>query len=131
MLPDAPCELTEEERLQQALFVELLHLAPEGAELYITNDSWEELPTLLGKRLRVVRENNYNYWVVTLTSESRMFLGQQALHYDIHIAFVHFTIKANQYDLFTSYDRMVSIALDPHFPDYERLVKVYASILML
>ena len=130
MLPDSPSEPTEEERLQQALFVELLHLAPEGAELFITNDSWAELPTLLGNRLRVVRENNYAYWVVALTSESRTFLGQQALHYDIHVAFVHFTIKANQCDLFTSYDRMVAIALDLHFPDYERLVKVYASILL-
>jgi hypothetical protein len=131
MLPDAPYEPTEEERLQQALFVELLHLAPRGSELYITHDSWEELPALLGNRLRVVRENNYNYWVVALTSESRTFLGQQALHYGIHLAFVHFTIKANQFDFFTSYDRMVAIALDSHFPDYERLVKVYASILML
>jgi hypothetical protein len=130
MLSDSPCEPTEEERLQQALFVELLHLAPKGAELYITNDSWEELPALLGNRLRVVRENNYNYWVVALTSESRTFLAQQALHYDIHVAFVHFTLKANQHDLFTSYDRMVAIALDPHFPEYERLVKVYTSILM-
>lgn len=130
MLPDSPSEPTEEERLQQALFVELLHLAPKGAELYITNDLWDELPTLLGNRLRVVRENNYNYWVVALTSESRTFLVQQALHYDMHVAFVHFTLKANQYDLFTSYDRMVAIELDPHFPDYERLLKVYASILM-
>jgi hypothetical protein len=55
MLPDSPAEPTEEKRLQQALFVELLHLAPEGAELYITNDSWDELPALLGNRLRVVR----------------------------------------------------------------------------
>jgi hypothetical protein len=55
MLPDSPAEPTEEECLQQALFVELLHLAPEGAELYITNDSWDELPALLGNRLRVVR----------------------------------------------------------------------------
>ena len=59
MLLDSPSEQTEEERLQQALFVELLHLAPEGAELFITNDSWDELPTLLGNRMRVVRENNY------------------------------------------------------------------------
>jgi hypothetical protein len=68
--------------------------------------------------------------VIALTSESRTFLVQQALYYDIHVAFVHFTIKANQYDLFTSYDRMVAIELDPYFSDYERLVKVYASILM-
>jgi hypothetical protein len=130
MLPDSPCEPIEEDRLRQALYVEFLHLAPKRAELYITNDSWDELPALLGNRLRVVCENNCNYWVVALTSESRTFLVQQALHYDIHVAFVHFTIRANQYDLFTSYDRMVAIALGPHFPAYERLVKIYASILM-
>ena len=130
MLPDSPSEPTEEERLQQALFVELLHLAPEGAELFITNDSWDELPTLLGNRMRVVRENNYEDWIVALTPESRTFLGQQALHHDIYLTFVHFVIHATQRDLFTSYDRMASIERDPHFPDYERLVKVYASILM-
>ena len=130
MLLDSPSEQTEEERLQQALFVELLHLAPEGAELFITNDSWDELPTLLGNRMRVVRENNYEDWIVALTPESRTFLVQQALHNDIHLTFVHFVIHANQRDLFTSYDRMASIEIDPHFPDYERLVKVYTSILM-
>jgi hypothetical protein len=43
---------------------------------------------------------------------------------------VHFFIHANQHDVFTSYDRMASIELDPSFPDYERLVKDYGSILM-
>lgn len=131
MLPDSPSELNEEERLQQALFVELLHLAPEGAELYITNDSWDELPALLGSRMQVVTENNYEDWIVALTLESRTFLVQQALHDDIQVKFVHFVIKANQRDLFISYDRMVSIELDPGFPDYERLVKTYAPVLML
>ncbi len=130
MLPNSPFEQFEQERLQQALFVELLHLAPEGAELFITNDSWDELPALLGSRMRMVRDNNYEDWIVALTSECRTFLGQQAMHQDIHLTFVHFVIHANQRDLFTSYDRMASIELDPHFPDYERLVKVYASILM-
>lgn len=130
MLSDSPSEQFEEEHLQQALFVELLHLAPEGAELFITNDSWAELPALLGSRLRMVRENNYEDWIVALTPECRTFLGQQALHQDLHLTFVHFVIRANQRDLFTSYDRMVSIELDPHFPDYERLAKTYASILM-
>ena len=130
MLPDSSTEQTEEERLQQALFVELVYLAPEGAELFITNDSWDELPVLLGNRMRVVRENNYEDWIVALTPETRTFLGQQALHNDIHLTFVHFVIHANQRDLFTSYDRMVSIELDPHFPYYKRLVKSYASILM-
>lgn len=130
MLPISPSNQFEEEHLQQTLFVELLHLAPEEAELVITNDSWAELPTLLGSRLRIVRDNNYEDWVVALTPECRTFLGQQALHQDIHLTFVHFVIHANQRDLFTSYDRMGSIALDPHFPDYKRLAKAYASILM-
>jgi hypothetical protein len=131
MVPNSPSEQTAEERLQQALFVDLLHLAPEGAELYITNDSWDGLPALLGKRMRLVTRDNYEDWIVALTPESRTFLVQQALHDDIHLKFVHFVINANQRDLFTSYDRMVSIQLDPHFPDYDRLVKTYASILML
>lgn len=130
MLSDSPSEQTEEERLQRALFVELLHLAPEGAELFITNDSWDELPALLGNRMRRVRKNNYEDWIVALTPESRTFLVQQALHDDIQLTFVHFVIHANQRDLFTSYDRMASIELDPHFPEYERLVKAYASILV-
>jgi hypothetical protein len=131
MLPNSPSEQFEEEHLQQALFVELLHLAPEGAELFITNDSWDKLPALLGSRMRIVRENNYEDWIVALTPECRIFLGQQALHQNIHLTFVHFVIHANQRDLFTSYDRMVSIELDPHFPAYERLAKSYASILMV
>ena len=129
MITESP-DQTEEERLQQSLFIDLLSLAPEGAELYITNDSWDELPSILGNWLRVVREDNYNYWVVTLTPESRMFLVQQTLHSNIHIAFVHFTIKANQHEFFVSHDRMVSISLAPSFPDYERLGRKYASILM-
>ena len=115
MLPGSLSEEAEEERLLQALFVELMHLAPEGAELFITNDSWDELPTLLGNRMRIVRENNYEDWIIALTPESRTFLVKQALHNDIHLTFVHFAINVNKSDLFTSYDRMVLIELDPPF----------------
>lgn len=120
-----------EGHLQQALFIELLHLAPTGTELYITSDSWDELPSLLGQRLTVLTENQYEQWVVALTPESRAFLMQQALHDDIQLTFVHFALKANQRDLFLSYDRMVVLELDPDFPEYERLVETYAPILML
>lgn len=130
MLPKFHFEPTEG-RLQQALFIELLHLAPTGTELYITSDSWEELPVLLGQRMTVLTENEYEQWVVALTPESCAFLVHQDLHDDIQLTFVHFALKANQRNLFLSYDRMVVLELDPDFPEYERLVETYAPILML
>lgn len=81
--------------------------------------------------MTVLTENQYEQWVVALTLESRAFLVQQALHDDIQLTFVHFALKANQRDLFLSYDRMVALELDPDFPEYERLVETYAPILML
>jgi hypothetical protein len=76
MLLGCPSEQTEEEGLWPALFIELLHLAPEGAELFITNDPWDELPALLRNRMRMVRENNCEDRIVALTPVSRTFLGQ-------------------------------------------------------
>ena len=125
MLPNSPSEQTEEERLQQALFVELMHLAPEGAELFITNDSWDELPALLRNRMRVVRENNYEDWIVALTPESRKFLVQQALHNDIYLTFVHFVIHANQRYLFTS---LRPHGVDTTRPSLSRLRKAGESL---
>jgi hypothetical protein len=131
MPPNSPFKQTQEDHLQQALFVELLRLAPEGAKLYITSDSWEELPTLLGGRMTVVNENNYPYWVVALMPESRVFLEKQALQEDIHVKLVHFTITVSQHELVESYDRMATVTLHPDFPAYERLMATYAPILML
>lgn len=131
MLLDSPADLTAEERLQQALFIDLLRLAPAGAALYITPDSWDKLPALLGSRLQVVVDQHYHDWVVVLTPESRAFLAHQALQNELHLKFVHFTLKAKEHDLFVSYDRMVVLELDASFPAYEQLVKTYASILML
>lgn len=120
-------ELSEQEQLEQALFIEIIRLAPEGSALSITTDSWDELPRVFGERM-IVHEGE---WMVTLTLESRDFIIQQALTDDIQATFVHFYIVTkNDQVIFTSYDRMVGLIIDPSFPECERLEDKYASILM-
>lgn len=121
-MPDTPLE-----ELEQALFIEIIRLAPEGSALSVTTDSWEELPRVFGKRM-VIKTGE---WLVPLTLESRDFIVQQALADDIQVTFVHFYIVAeNDQIIFTSYDRMVGLIIDPSFPECEILEDKYASILM-
>ena len=127
MNEDLSPEHSEQEQLEQALFIEIIRLAPEGSSLSITTDSWDELPRVFGKRM-VVEEGE---WMVPLTPESRDFIVQEALADDIQVKFVHFYIVAeNDQNIFESYDRMVGLIIDPSFPNCERLEDKYASILM-
>jgi hypothetical protein len=119
-----PLEESEEERLRQALFTEIIRLAPEGAELLITPDSWSGIPGLLGQRV-VVREG---LWVVALAPATREFLAQQARSENFQTKMVHFYIRGNGRDVVTSYDAMCGMLLDPTFPDYARLITEYEAL---
>jgi hypothetical protein len=127
MYPDPTPEELERERLEQALFVELIRLAPEGTELFITNDSWDGLPALLGDRMTKRVAENYEDWVVALTPDSRQFLADQALLDNIQGMFVHFYLLAQGQELVASYDRMCTVVLAPEFPEYGRLVTDYGD----
>ena len=113
-----PLEETEEERHQRALFIDLIRLAPEGVELFISTDFWPGLPGVLGHRL-VVREG---MWVVALDLATREFLVQQASSDDFQTKMVHFYLCEKGRDLVTSYDAMSGMIFDPDFPDYSRLI---------
>ena len=119
-----PLEESEEERLQQALFTDIIRLAPEGAELLITPDSWTGIPGLLGQRL-IVREG---MWVVALAPTTRKFLVQQARTDNFQTKMVHFYISDKGQDVVTSYDGMCGMILEPTFPDYPRLIAEYAAL---
>lgn len=119
-----PLEESEEERLQQALFTDIIRLAPEGAELLITPDSWPGIPGLLGHRL-VVREG---MWVVALVPTTRELLVQQARTDNFQTKMVHFYISDKGRDVVTSYDGMCGMILDPTFQDYLRIINEYAAL---
>lgn len=127
MYPDPTSEELERERLEQVLFIELIRLAPEGTELFITNDSWDGLPALLGDRMTRRVADNYEDWIVALTPDSRRFLVDQALLDNIQGAFVHFSLLAQGQELVASYDRMCTVVLAPEFPEYGRLVAYYSG----
>lgn len=119
-----PLDESEEERLKQDLFIDLIHLAPEGAELLITQDSWLGIPDLLGPRLAIGEGS----WVVALTPSTREFLVQQTHSRNFHTTMVHFYIHYQGRDVVTSYDCMCGMLLDPAFSDYERLITEYAPL---
>lgn len=117
-------EEAEQERLKQALFIDLIGLAPEGADLIISTDSWSGLPGLLGQRL-VEREDR---WVVPLIPSTRAFLVQQALADNLQTMLVHFYIHVKDTGILTYYDAMCGIKLEQTFPDYQRIITEYASL---
>lgn len=119
-----PLEESEEECLQQALFTDIIRLAPEGAELLITPDSWPGIPDLLGELL-VVREG---MWAVALVPATREFLVQQARTDNFQTKMVHFYISDKGRDVVTSYDGMCGMILEPTFPDYSRIINEYAAL---
>jgi hypothetical protein len=119
-----PLEESEQERLEQALFIDIVRLAPEGTDLVITTDSWRGLPSLFGDYM-AVREGE---WVVALKPAAREFLVQQALSDNIQTKFVHFFIVENGTEILTSYDGMCGMKLETKFPDYERVIAEYASL---
>lgn len=124
-MPDfVPLDESEEERLQQALFIDLISLAPEGAELLITPDSWPGIPDLLGQRLAI----EDGTWVVALTPSTREFLVQQARSRNFQTTMVHFYIRHQGRDVVTSYDCMCGMLLNPVFSDYARIISEYAPL---
>lgn len=122
MLP----EEFEEYRLEREFFIDLILLAPEGAQLHITSDSWDGIPNLLGERM-TEREGE---WVVALAPENRDFLVQEALADDLQIKFVHFYFMYKGVELVASYDRMCGLNIDGSFPSYELLKEKYPSLVM-
>jgi hypothetical protein len=119
-----PLDESEEERLKQALFIDLIRLAPEGAELLITQDSWPGIPDLLGLRLAIEE----GMWMVALTPSTREFLVQQAHSRNFQTTMVHFYIRHQGRDVVTSYDCMCGMLLDPTFSDYTRIITEYAPL---
>ena len=123
-LPNGP----EYDRLEQALFIDLIRSAPPETDLVITSDSWDGLPSLFGERLIKVVEGNREEWVVALTLQNRNFLVAQAIEDQVYVKFVHFYIVAAGKEIVTSYDHMACLILDPNFPDYRRIVEEYAPL---
>ena len=118
---------TPSEQLEQALFIEVIRLAPEGSALSITTDSWQDLPRIFGKHI-VIKEGE---WLVPLSQENRDFLVEKALSQNVQIQFVHFHIVTETDEIiFSSYDGMCSIFMEANFPEYERLEREYVSPLM-
>ena len=122
MLP----EEFEEYRLEREFFIDLILLAPEGAELHITSDSWDGIPSLLGERM-TEREGE---WVVALAPENRDFLVQEALADNLQVKFVHFFLLHRGAEIVASYDRMCGLNMDEGFPSYKILKEKYPSLLM-
>ena len=117
-------EESEKEGLTQALFIDIIRLAPKEAELAITTDSWDDLPSVFGKLMKVKKAE----WVVTLIPLAREFLVQQALSDNVQTKFVHFYIVANRMELVRSYDAMCSIVIEDDFPDCEKLKEKYVAL---
>jgi hypothetical protein len=126
MDPEVTPEQLEQERLEQRLFIDLVRLAPAGATLGITPDSWQGLPALFGEQM-IIQPGE---WIVPLVPATREFLVQQALLENIQTKFVHFHLVAQDTELFVSYDGMCSLRLDERFPNYRTLTEEYAPILM-
>lgn len=119
-----PLEESEQQRLEQGLFIDIIRLAPEGAELIISTDSWPGLLGLFGPNI-TEREG---LWVVALIPANRELLMQQALSDNIQIKMVHFYICVKGHDILTSYDSMLGMKLEPAFPDYSRIIAEYAAL---
>lgn len=117
-------DYAEQEKLEQALFIDIILLAPAFSELVITTDSWQGTPELLGERL-IVRNAE---WVVPLLAKSREFLKQQALLHNLQTMFVHFYIVKNSVEIFSSFDRMCSIVIEDSFPESQHLKLRYAAL---
>jgi uncharacterized membrane protein len=117
-------DYAEQEKLEQALFIDIILLSPAFSELVITTDSWEGIPELLGGRLIVHNAE----WVVPLLTESREFLKQQALLHNLQTMFVHFYIVENGVEIFSSFDRMCSIVIEDSFPESQQLKLRYAAL---
>ena len=119
-----PLDESVEEHLRRALFIDLIRLAPEGAELLISRDSFSGIPDLLGPRLAIEPSD----WVVALTPSTREFLVQQAHSRNFQTTMVHFYIRHQERDVVTSYDCMCGLLIDPAFPDYARIITEYAPL---
>jgi hypothetical protein len=118
---------TPSEQLEQALFIEVIRLAPEGSALSITTDSWQDLPRIFGKHIII----NESEWLVPLSPENRNFLMEKALSQNVQTQFVHFYIVTETDEIIlSSYDGMCSIFMEANFPEYKRLEKEYVSPLM-
>lgn len=117
----------EEYRLQREFFIDIILLAPAGAHLHITSDSWNGIPDLLGKRM-IEREGE---WIVALGPENNDFLVQEALADNLQSKFVHFFILHKGTEIVTSYDGMCMVILDESFPSYQLLREKHASFLRL
>jgi hypothetical protein len=117
---------SEYEQLQQDFFITVITLAPSAATLNVSRDSWPGLLSLLGHRMRVIECE----WVITLNTDNRAFLIQQAQRDNIQTKMVHFFLLHEGNELLTSFDCMCSLKLSKAFPGYESVVKTYALLLM-
>lgn len=117
----------EEYRLQREFFIDAILLAPAKTHLHITSDSWEGIPSLLGKRM-TEREGE---WVVALRPENKDFLVQEALADNLQSKFVHFSLLHEGTEILASYDGMCTVILDESFPSYPLLKERHASFLRL
>jgi hypothetical protein len=117
-------EESEDERLKQGLFIDVIRLSPEEAELVITTDSWSDLPLVFGEFMNVKKGE----WIIKLIPPARELLVKQALSDNIQTKLVHFYIVEDGVEIVKSYDAMCSIVVEPSFPYCERLKKEYAAL---
>jgi len=117
----------EEYKLQREFFIDVILLAPAEAQLHITSDSWQEIPSLLGKRM-IERDGE---WIVVLRPENKDFLVQEALTNNLQSKFVHFFLLHEGTEIVASYDGMCMVILDKRFPSYSLLKERHDSFLSL
>ncbi|WP_135399143.1 hypothetical protein [Hymenobacter metallicola] len=117
----------EEYQLQREFFIDMIGLAPKAAQLHITSDSWDGLPSLLGTRM-MERDGE---WIVPLRQENKDFLVQQAQADNLQSKFVHFFLLHEGTEIVASYDGMCTVLVDESFPSYPLLRKKHAAFLNL
>lgn len=117
----------EEYQLQREFFIDMIALAPEAAQLHITSDSWDGLPSLLGKRM-MERDGE---WIVSLGQDNKNFLIQEAHADNLQSKFVHYCLLHEGAEILASYDGMCTVILDETFPSYPLLREKHAALLSL
>ena len=97
---------------ETALLCDVIRAVPNGSRWYITPDSWERIPAVLGSLIAVVTkpETNYEHWVVVLSAETKEAVLRKIVGHELAEKIVHMDIESPEGTvLFRSWDRMCSI----------------------
>ena len=94
------------------LLYDVIRAVPNGSRWYITPDSWERIPAVLGPLLEVITQpaTNYGYWVVMLSAETKEAVIRKIVGHELAEKIVHMDIESPEGTvLFRSWDGMCSI----------------------